>query len=68
MMEKIIFVRYFKQYGEEWYDVFYVSGRVQSYIKRKLPKTAKAFLDHSTKCKEQYDGVFKRTEYIYTIE
>lgn len=67
-MEKIKFIRSFTQYGIDWYDVIYKSGRCCSFTSDNLPKSAKMFLDAATSKKEEHDRTFKRTEIIYSMD
>lgn len=64
---KIKFVRKYEFYGSAAYEVIYHSGRLVSYWDsqiKKMPATVKAFLE-GKQPREQYDKLFKRTEYIY---
>ena len=64
---KIKFVRMYKMYRENWYDVIYHSGRIHTYAgEESLPKTALEYVRTASSRVEQYDKVFKRTEMIYT--
>lgn len=63
---KIKFVRMYKYYRSNWYDVVYESGRVVTYLDIHLPKTVERFVESATGREEQYCKIFKRTEMIYT--
>lgn len=66
-MAKIKFIRKYDFYNSTAYEVIYHSGRIVSYWDsqiEKMPATVKAFLE-GKKPREQYDKVFRRTEYIY---
>jgi hypothetical protein len=66
-MAKIKFIRKYEFYGSTAYEVIYMSGRIVSFRDtqtEKMPATVKAFLD-GKQPREQYDKLFKRTEYIY---
>lgn len=63
---KIKFVRMYKMYRENWYDVVYHSGRIATHAgEESLPNTAREYVLNATKRTEQYDNVFKRSEMIY---
>ena len=62
---KIKFVRMYKMYRENWYDVVYHSGRVVSYLEPDLPATVERFVESSTIRKQQYDKAFHRDEMLY---
>lgn len=62
---KIKFVRMYKMYRENWYDVIYHSGRVCTYIEPELPSTVNAFVESSNIRKQQYDKTFRRDEMLY---
>jgi len=62
---KIKFVRMYKMYRENWYEVVYHSGRVCTYLEGELPSTANKFVETSTVRKQQYDKVFHRDEMLY---
>lgn len=62
---KIKFVRMYKMYRENWYDVIYNSGRVCTYPEPYLPSTVNAFVDTSAVRKQQFDRVFNRDEMLY---
>lgn len=62
---KIKFVRMYKMYRENWYDVVYHSGRVCTYIEPYLPATVEKFVDSSEIREQQYDKTFRRDEMIY---
>jgi len=61
---KIKFVRKYDFYNHECYEVVYNSHRCVAYFCRPIPKTVKDFITGKTP-HEQYDKVFKRTEFIY---
>lgn len=65
MKSKIKFVRMYKMYRENWYDVIYHSGRVCTYTEPYLPATVEKFVNSSDIREEQYDKVFNRVEMIY---
>lgn len=65
MKSKIKFVRMYKMYRENWYDVVYHSGRVYTYTEPYLPATVEKFVNSSDIREEQYDKVFNRVEMIY---
>ena len=62
---KIKFVRMYKMYRENWYDVMYHSGRICTYLEGELPSTASKFVETSTIRRQQYDKVFHRDEMLY---
>lgn len=62
---KIKFVRMYKMYRENWYDVIYHSGRVCTYLEPDLPTTVEKFVESSTIRKQQHDKTFNRDEMIY---
>lgn len=62
---KIRFVRMYKMYRENWYEVIYHSGRIVTYLEPDLPATVGAFVDSATIRRQQYDKVFKRDEMLY---
>ena len=63
---KIKFVRMYKMYRENWYEVIYNSGRIHTYAgEENLPCTAREYVTTASKRTEQYDKVFNRTEMIY---
>lgn len=62
----IKFVRMYKMYRENWFEVIYTSGRIHTYVgEPNLPKTVSTFVTTATKRTEQYDRVFNRPEMIY---
>lgn len=66
MKAKIKFIRMYKMYREDWFDVVYHSGRTVTYTQPNLPSTAEKFIEAATGRKEQFDKFYKRTEMIYT--
>lgn len=62
---KIRFVRMYKMYRENWYEVIYRSGRVVTYTEPELPATVNAFVESSTIREQQRDKVFHRDEMLY---
>lgn len=62
---KIKFVRMYKMYRENWYDVIYHSGRVCTYLEPDLPTTVEKFVESSTIREQQHDKMFNRDEMIY---
>lgn len=62
---KIKFVRMYKMYRENWYDVIYHSGRVCTYTEPELPATVEKFVGSSEIRKQQHDRTFNRDEMIY---
>lgn len=62
---KIKFVRMYKMYREDWFDVIYHSGRIVSYTQPTLPTTVEKFVEEATNRTEQYDTLYKRYEMIY---
>ena len=63
---KIKFVRMYKMYREDWFDVVYKSGRIHTYAgAHNLPKTALEYVEKASKRTEQHDKVFNRSEMIY---
>ena len=42
-MDKIKFVRHYKFYNSDHWDIVYKSGRVRTVIDEKLPRTAETF-------------------------
>lgn len=64
---KIKFVRMYKMYREDWFDVVYHSGRIVTYTQPRLPSTVEKFVAEATTRTEQYDTVFKRHEMIYEL-
>lgn len=62
---KIRFVRMYKMYRENWYDVIYHSGRATTYIEPELPATVGAFVESSTIRRQQHDKTFHRDEVLY---
>ena len=62
---KIKFVRMYKMYREDWFDVVYHSGRIVTYTQPNLPGTVEKFIDAATVRTEQFDKLFKRYEMIY---
>lgn len=61
---KIKFVRMYKMYRENWYDVIYHSGRVCTYLESYLPATVEKFVNSSEIRKQQHDRTFNRDEMI----
>ena len=55
MRGKIKFVRVYKLYREDWYDVVYHSGRVVTYLMPDLPTTVERFIESSVIREEQHD-------------
>ena len=66
MNQKIKFVRMYKMYREDWFEVVYHSGRIVTYTQPNLPRTVEKFIDMATGREERYTKVFNRTEMIYT--
>lgn len=62
---KIRFVRMYKMYRENWYEVIYHSGRVVTYTEPSLPATVGAFVGSATIRRQEYDKVMKRDEMLY---
>lgn len=62
---KIRFVRMYKMYRENWYEVIYRSGRIVTYTEPELPATVNAFVESSTIREQQHDKVFHRDEMLY---
>lgn len=62
---KIKFVRMYKMYRENWYDVIYHSGRVCTYTEPELPATVEKFFNSSEHRKQQHNKTFNRDEMIY---
>lgn len=64
-MAKIEFIRLYKsEFGGEWADIVYESGRVVTVSQSKIPKTAKKWLE-GKEGRKQYDSVYKREETIF---
>ncbi len=64
--KKIKFVRMYKMYRENWYEVIYNSGRIHTYAgEQNLPYTVREYVATANKRTEQYDKVFNRLEMIY---
>lgn len=54
-MNKILFIRYYKIYNSDIWEIIYKSGRVKTIIDDNLPMTAQAFCIMAKDCKKQND-------------
>jgi hypothetical protein len=65
---KIKFVRMYKNYGYNIFEVIYKSGRVTTHIgEERLPKTALDYVMAANNRNEYHSTLFNRDEMIYEI-
>lgn len=65
-MNKIKFVRYYKFYNSDAWDIVYKSGRIRTIVEEPLPRTAEHFVIMAKNKIEQYDKIFNRFETIWS--
>lgn len=65
MNKKIKYIRMYKLYRANWYDVVYHSGRCCTYLESDMPNTVKQFVTTAPKRTERYNNVLKHHEMIY---
>lgn len=64
-MAKIKFIRTYREYGAEFCDIVYESGRLVIREADKMPDTARRFIITATKKTEIFDKTLNRSETIY---
>ena len=66
MNNNIKFIRYYKFYNADVWDIIYKSGRIRTIVDDRLPRTAETFCILAKNVINQYDKVSGRNETIYT--